>query len=112
LALLLSLSQYLSVCLFPSLSLSVHHRTRPDSAQDLVIHAQRVSWASDPFARGGVAHVRPGSGPATRRVLAAPEGPLFFAGEATALESCPGTVHGAIDSGMRAARQCVGDAKL
>eukprot|EP00048_Salpingoeca_helianthica_P003431 m.67244 g.67244 ORF g.67244 m.67244 type:complete len:435 (+) comp12697_c0_seq4:83-1387(+) len=80
--------------------------------KELLVFSQRVSWASDPHARGGIARVRPGTTCSPRRVLAAAEGPLFFAGEATALDSCPGTVHGAIDSGLRAARQCIGQAKL
>jgi monoamine oxidase len=32
---------------------------------------------------------------------------LFFAGEATAHETNPQTVHGAIESGWRAARECL-----
>lgn len=64
--------------------------------------AKRVSWASDPLARGGYAHVTPGGADA-RPALAAPvEEVLFFAGEATAWDSNPQTVHGAIESGWRA----------
>lgn len=65
----------------------------------------RASWASDPLARGGYAHLPPGAADA-RLALAAPEGDtLFFAGEATAHDSNPQTVHGAIESGMRAAAE-------
>lgn len=65
--------------------------------------ARRVSWAADPYAQGGYAHVPPGAAQA-RLDLAAPEGDvLFFAGEATAHETNPQTVHGAIESGLRAA---------
>ncbi|MBL8147450.1 MAG: FAD-dependent oxidoreductase [Anaerolineae bacterium] len=67
--------------------------------------AKRVSWASDPQARGGYAHVLPGMAGA-RPALAAPvEDVLFFAGEATAWDSNPQTVHGAIESGWRAAEE-------
>jgi monoamine oxidase len=70
------------------------------------IMARRVSWAHDPFALGGYAHVPPGQSNA-RPVLAQPEGDvLFFAGEATAWDSNPQTVHGALESGWRAAREC------
>jgi monoamine oxidase len=64
---------------------------------------RRKAWASDPLALGGYAHVPPGAA-AARPALAAPEGErLFFAGEATAHDTNPQTVHGAIESGWRAA---------
>ncbi|MBL8161613.1 MAG: FAD-dependent oxidoreductase [Anaerolineae bacterium] len=66
---------------------------------------QCVSWAHDPLARGGYAHVPPGQAWA-RPALAEPVADtLFFAGEATAYDSNPQTVHGALESGWRAARQ-------
>jgi monoamine oxidase len=68
-----------------------------------VDHA-RVSWAEHPYIRGGYAHLPPGHASA-REALAKPEGDLFFAGEATAYDSSPQTVHGAIQSGWRAARE-------
>lgn len=75
---------------------------RDDLAQRCVA-ARRVAWSADPFAYGGYAHVPPGAAVA-RRLLAMPEGAtLFFAGEATAYDSNPQTVHGAIESGWRAA---------
>ncbi len=42
-----------------------------------------------------------------RVVLAQAEGALCFAGEATAHDTNPQTVHGAIESGWRAAREIV-----
>jgi monoamine oxidase len=72
------------------------------------VGARRVAWAADSYARGGYASVPPGAASA-RLHLAEPEGTvLFFAGEATAYESNPQTVHGAIESGWRAARECLG----
>jgi len=69
------------------------------------IAAKRVSWAHDPYALGGYAHIPPGAA-AARPILAGAEGDqLFFAGEATAFETNPQTVHGAIESGWRAARE-------
>ncbi|WP_322817283.1 NAD(P)/FAD-dependent oxidoreductase [Chloroflexus sp.] len=67
---------------------------------------RRYRWAHDPFARGGYAHLPPGTAWA-RPALAAAEGSLHFAGEATAFDSNPQTVHGAIDSGRRAAQECL-----
>lgn len=67
--------------------------------------AQRLSWAADPYSRGGYASVAIGRLEA-RQLLANPEGGvLFFAGEATAYHSQPQTVHGAIETGWRAARE-------
>jgi monoamine oxidase len=81
--------------------------------QESLVHSRRVSWALDRFALGGAAHVRVGAA-GGRVALAQPEGALFFAGEATAAEDAPQTVAGAIESGVRAARQCIatGSAKL
>lgn len=69
------------------------------------VQAERVAWAHDPYSRGGYAHLPPGAA-AARPVLAKPEGDvLFFAGEATAYDTNPQTVHGAIESGWRAAAE-------
>lgn len=73
--------------------------------QGRCVAAQRVAWAADPLARGGYAHVPPGAADA-RQALAQPEANgLFFAGEATAHDTNPQTVHGALESGWRAARE-------
>jgi monoamine oxidase len=65
-------------------------------------------WHADPFSRGAYSYVPAGALPA-RRVLAEPvEDTLYFAGEATDLLGYGGTVHGAIASGRRAAKQIVG----
>src|SRR5690625_317241 len=70
--------------------------------------AQRlVAWPHDPYARGGYSVVLPGHHGA-RELLAAPEPPLFFAGEASASQHSAATVHGALDSGVRAAGELAG----
>ena len=66
--------------------------------------AMVVDWTSDPFARGGYSHVRPGHDGA-RELLAEPTPPLFWAGEATSPEERAATVQGAILSGERAAAE-------
>ncbi len=72
-----------------------------------VLASKRLAWAADPLALGGYAHVPPGMAEC-RPLLARPEGnQLFFAGEATAYDTNPQTVHGAIESGWRAARECL-----
>jgi monoamine oxidase len=62
-----------------------------------------VDWTREPFTRGGYSTV-PSGAFGLREVLAAPTGPLHFAGEATDVES-PATVSGAMRSGERAARE-------
>ena len=70
----------------------------------LFVAGQLVDWAADPWARGGYSSVPPGAH-GQRAVLAAPAGALHFAGEATVFEDNPATVHGALRSGERAARE-------
>lgn len=63
------------------------------------------NWRADPLALGAYSYVRAGgmAGPAA---LGEPvENTLFFAGEATNTEGHIGTVHGAIETGQRAARE-------
>ena len=62
-------------------------------------------WADDPFARGAYAYVTVG-GLAATRTLASPIGEtLIFAGEATETTGLGGTVHAALVTAERAARQ-------
>jgi monoamine oxidase len=62
-------------------------------------------WHADPFARGAYSYVPAGALEA-RNTLAQPVADtLYFAGEASELNGHSATVHGAIASGMRAARQ-------
>ena len=63
-----------------------------------------VNWSADPDVRGGYTYPRMGGGVEQRRVLAEPvEDVLFFAGESTHVAGEYATVHGALDSGVRAA---------
>ncbi len=64
------------------------------------------NWQRDPFARGAYSYVGVGHNDDARRSLAAPlEDTLFFAGEATNTEGEPATVAGALQSGVRVARE-------
>jgi len=64
-------------------------------------------WQSDPCAGGSYSYVGVG-GEGAQKELAAPlSGTLFFAGEATDSNGHHGTVHGAIASGERAAREVI-----
>ncbi len=69
--------------------------------------ARFADWLADPFSRMGYSYTPPGSA-GLRDVLAAPlDNVLFWAGEATNAAR-PGLVHGAFDSGVRAAREVLG----
>ncbi|MCC7540343.1 MAG: FAD-dependent oxidoreductase [Deltaproteobacteria bacterium] len=62
-------------------------------------------WTRDPFTLGSYSFLAEGATPDDRRALAAPvDGNVFFAGEATNADY-PATVHGAVLSGRRAARE-------
>ncbi len=73
--------------------------------------AVRVShWASDPYARGSYSYPGIGASGSDRSQLARPvDDTLFFAGEATHRDD-PASVHGAWWSGLRAAKQILGEA--
>jgi monoamine oxidase len=62
-------------------------------------------WDSDPFSQGAYSYVKVG-GEGCQRTLGLPlSNTVFFAGEATDTSGHNGTVHGAIASGQRAARE-------
>ena len=61
-----------------------------------------ADWASDPWTMGGISVVPIGKYQA-RSDLAAPTPPLFWAGEATHNHGHAETVHGALETGRRAA---------
>jgi monoamine oxidase len=62
-------------------------------------------WQHDPFAAGAYSYVTVGAD-AARATLAQPiDDTLFFAGEATDTADEAGTVNGALESGVRAARE-------
>jgi len=66
-------------------------------------------WHADPFSRGAYSYV-PARALPSRAALAEPVSEtLYFAGEATDLAGHSATVHGAIATGQRAARQILGD---
>jgi monoamine oxidase len=62
-------------------------------------------WQADPFARGSYSYVAIGGLGAQEELARPVEGTLFFAGEATNSEGHHGTVHGAIATGRRAAKE-------
>ena len=63
------------------------------------------NWQKDPFAAGAYSYIPVGGIDAQAQLARPLEDTLFFAGEATNIEGHQGTVHGAIASGLRAARE-------
>jgi monoamine oxidase len=63
------------------------------------------NWLADPFARGAYSYAGVSGSEAGAKLAVPIDGTLFFAGEATESDGQNGTVHGAIASGRRAAKQ-------
>ena len=74
------------------------------------IRAQMVAahchdWQADPFSRGSYSYVPAGGADASEHLSRPCDDTLFFAGEHTDLEGHWGTVHAALNTGLRAAAQ-------
>ena len=79
-----------------------------ESARRALVGCTHKDFSRDPFIAGAYSYARPGAS-AARAALATPvEDTLFFAGEATDSHHS-GTVAGAFASGVRAAREILGD---
>jgi monoamine oxidase len=63
------------------------------------------NWSRDPFSRGAYSFTSAGHDELPKRLRRPMQDTLFFAGEATADGESVGTVHGALASGERAARE-------
>lgn len=75
------------------------------AAEENLVEVWRHSWRRDPFALGAYSYPSVGGEHAGRALAAPVDDTLFFAGEATVDPPDNGTVHGAIESGWRAADQ-------
>jgi monoamine oxidase len=76
--------------------------------RDLCVGGRIVRWHRQRYSRMGYSYLPVGCPAALRDWLAEPLPPtLFFAGEATNRQQ-PSTVHGALESGVRAAQQVLG----
>ena len=62
-------------------------------------------WQNDPFSRGAYSYGKIGSDGAQLALAEPINETLFFAGEATDITGNNGTVHGAIASGLRSAKE-------
>lgn len=66
-----------------------------------------ADWPADPLARGAYVFGTVGARHAARDLARPVDNTLFFAGEASCFETLPGTVHAALVTGQRAAREVV-----
>jgi monoamine oxidase len=83
-------------------SLSLIFNLPPDEIRQQLVASHHHDWHDDPFSRGAYCYV-PVNGLKAQELLSQPVAhKLFFAGEATCAGHI-GTVHGAIQSGQRAA---------
>lgn len=73
--------------------------------QDLLERVYVHDWQSDPFSLGAYSYGKVGADGAQEAIATPIDNTLFFAGEATDTTGNNGTVHAAIASGHRAARQ-------
>jgi monoamine oxidase len=64
-----------------------------------------VNWQAEPFTQGGYCVIPSGALEALEALATPVQGTLFFAGEATNTGGEEGTVHGALETGLRAARE-------
>jgi monoamine oxidase len=76
------------------------HRLR-----ESVVGAFHHDWLSDPFSRGAYSYPGVGGRHAGAELGAPVDSTLFFAGEATQSDGRNATVHGAVASGQRAAKE-------
>lgn len=75
--------------------------------KDLLINAWRHDWSSDPFAGGAYSFTCVGGIDSPHRLAETISDTLFFAGEATDSTGEQGTVHAALASGKRAAKEII-----
>jgi monoamine oxidase len=85
-------------------SLAHIFRTSKASLEELLEQFYTHNWEHDPFSGGAYSYIPVGGVDAQAELARPLEDTLFFAGEATNTEGHHGTVHGAIASGLRAAR--------
>lgn len=82
-----------------------------DVIRRAVVAAETHNWSHDPFSRGAYSFVVAGEEDTAEKLRIPVRDTLFFAGEATADGAEVGTVHGALASGLRAAREVVSAVK-
>ncbi len=78
-----------------------------DASSHYVDHVIQ-DWGDEPFIRGGFSYAVPGTGSARETIALPIAGKIFFAGEATHTDGHHATVHGAMETGLRAVSEILG----
>jgi monoamine oxidase len=86
-------------------SLATMLAMRPASIRNRLVAVFHHDWINDPFTRGAYSYARVGGHRASMRLARPIKDTIWFAGEAADREGRTGTVHGALASGARAARE-------
>jgi len=76
-----------------------------DRCRTELVAAYTHNWQADPYSRGAYSYVASGGSEVQRELSTPLNATFFFAGEATNFQGHHGTVHGAIASGYRAAKE-------
>ena len=71
----------------------------------LSLASAAADWKQDPWARGAYSWIPAGALEVPARLAEPVDDTLFFAGEATDTAGYRGTVHGALETGLRAAAE-------
>jgi monoamine oxidase len=79
----------------------------PKNIEALLQEYEMHDWSIDPFSRGAYSYVAVGGLEAQKQLARSIDETLFFAGEALNTQGHIGTVHGAIASGIEAAREII-----
>ena len=82
-------------------------RVEPQKLEGYLEAADLHDWQSDPYSRGAYSYGKVDSDGAQLALAVPVDNTLFFAGEATDTTGHNGTVHGAIASGYRAAKEII-----
>jgi monoamine oxidase len=77
----------------------------PQSLDAALRNSYQHDWQSDPYTRGAYSYAPAGALDCSAIMAEPVDNTLFFAGEHTDITGHWGTVHGALRSGLRAARQ-------
>ena len=75
--------------------------------REVLLSSHTHNWSTDRFSMGAYSFIPAGALDAPKELARPEAGAIFFAGEATDLEYQLGTVHGAVASGFRAAREAL-----
>jgi monoamine oxidase len=84
-------------------TLATLFRTERATLESALLSSHHHDWRADPLSCGAYSYVKAGGFDAAQRLALSVENTLWFAGEAMAVDGHWGTVHGAMDSGRRAA---------